>query len=96
MLQTTAKGIEFSVKVVPHSQKKMIVGWENQHLKIRLHASPERNKANEELIEFLSSVFDLPKADVHILQGHTSRLKKILLTNISLEEANQQLSKNVY
>ncbi len=92
MLQATNRGVEFLVKITPHSQQKKILGWERDHLKIRLHAAPEKNRANEELVELLASVFALPKSSVHVLKGHTSRLKRILLTDLSLEKGKKLLS----
>jgi hypothetical protein len=93
MFVATYKGVEFSVKITPHSQQKKILGWEGDHLKIRLHAAPEKNKANEELVELLSCVFDLPKSNILILKGHTTRLKRILLAGQNLETAETRLRK---
>jgi uncharacterized protein len=87
MLRITPKGIEISVKVVPHSKKETIVGWEGDSLKIRLRSPPEKNKANEELIEFLALLLDLPKSNIQILKGFTSRIKRILFIDLNFEKA---------
>jgi uncharacterized protein (TIGR00251 family) len=72
-----------AVKVVPKSHKNEIVGWENNELKIRLRAVPEKGEANEELIEFLSKTFGVSKSLIVISRGETSRHKKVVLSGIS-------------
>ncbi len=92
MLIPSARGIELSVKIIPHSQQKKIVGWEGENLKIRLHAPPEKNKANEELIELFSTLFHIPKTHVLILKGKTARHKRLLFVGLQLDEAKILLS----
>lgn len=65
------------VKVIPNSQKTEIVDWEGNNLKIRIAAAPDKGKANQELIRFLSAHFQVPKNQIEILQGETSRIKRI-------------------
>jgi uncharacterized protein (TIGR00251 family) len=47
-----------TIKVIPRAPKKAIISYENG---IRLQAVPEKGKANEELIDFLTDVFDISK-----------------------------------
>ena len=66
-----------TVKVIPRAHKNAIAGYENGILKVRLHAVPEKNQANEELIDFLAEEFDLPKSSITLVRGHTSRIKHL-------------------
>lgn len=68
-----------TVRVTPRASKSMVVGWEEDVLRVRLKANPEKGQANEELIELLSEFFGLPKSKIQLVRGHKSRLKKILL-----------------
>lgn len=68
------------VKVTPNSSKNKIgevfIDEKNQeHLKINICAVPEDDKANEELVKFLSKTFKIPKSKIEILRGNTSRIK---------------------
>ncbi|HEY5234804.1 MAG TPA: DUF167 domain-containing protein [Rhabdochlamydiaceae bacterium] len=72
-----------TIKVIPRAQKNAIVGYENGILKVRLHAIPEKGEANEELIEFLSDVFDLPKSSITIVRGNTSRIKHVEIQGLT-------------
>jgi uncharacterized protein (TIGR00251 family) len=66
-----------SVKVIPNAKKSEIVSEENGVLKIRLHASPEKGKANAALIAFLAEEFQVPKTNITIVKGHTSSNKMV-------------------
>jgi uncharacterized protein (TIGR00251 family) len=68
-----------SVKVVPGASKTVFVGPEGEFLKIRLAAPPVGGKANRALIDFLSQYLSLPKANIEIKRGLTSRCKLIQL-----------------
>lgn len=73
-----------TVKVIPKSNKTEFVeiledGNGEKIIKIRLKAVPEKNKANIELINFLSKELKLPKNNITIISGKTERLKLIKL-----------------
>jgi uncharacterized protein len=71
-----------TVKVIPRARKNEIAGYENGVLKVRLHAVPEKGKANEELIDFLAEEFDLPKSSITLVKGKTSRLKHLKIEGL--------------
>lgn len=66
-----------TVKVIPKSSKSEVIGWENDQLKVRLKAVPEKGEANEELIRVLAEYFDIPKSQITIIRGHKSRIKTV-------------------
>jgi uncharacterized protein (TIGR00251 family) len=75
-------GIRFYVRLTPKGGRNRIEDWSEDaagraHLKIRVAAPPEDNKANKALIVLLSEHFELPKSAICIVRGHTSRLKLI-------------------
>jgi uncharacterized protein len=73
----------FSVKVVPRSSKTQVAGIYNGMLKIKLSAVPEKGKANEALIDFLSDKLNIPKAYVTIISGLTSKIKQVSVKNVT-------------
>jgi uncharacterized protein (TIGR00251 family) len=73
----------FSVKVVPRSSKTQVAGIYNGMLKIKLSAVPEKGKANEALIDFLSDKLNVPKAYVTIISGLTSKIKQVSVKNVT-------------
>lgn len=73
--------MKFKVKVVP-SSAKICVKEEPAGLKVYLHSSPDKGKANKELIEILSGHFHVSKSSVAIVQGETSRTKIVVIDGI--------------
>lgn len=80
--KNTAEGVVFSVKVIPKSQRNEIVGWENGALKVRIHAAPEKGKANAALIAFLADVWRIQQNKIQVIQGSTSRHKRLCLLGV--------------
>ncbi len=70
------------IKVIPKSQKtEFQETFEDSEgilvHKIRIKAVPEKGKANEELIRFLSKELSIPKYNIEIISGATSKIKLI-------------------
>ncbi len=70
--------IYLRVKVLPGSSKNEAREiLEDGTIKIGIAATPEKNKANQELIKFLAKEFDIKKNNIKILSGKTERIKLI-------------------
>lgn len=68
------------VRVVPNSSRTETVGWmADGFLKIKLAAPPVDGEANRELIFFLAKTLSLPKNDIEITNGLTSKKKTLRL-----------------
>lgn len=70
------------VKVTPNATKsefiETIIDSDSQETqRFRLAAPADKGKANEELIKVLSKILALPKSQIDIISGHTSRTKLI-------------------
>lgn len=70
------------VKVIPRSKENALAGFEHNVLKIRVTEPPEKGKANDAVIALLAKELSLPKRDVTLISGSTSRRKKFLLPKI--------------
>ncbi|HKY28541.1 MAG TPA: DUF167 domain-containing protein [Pyrinomonadaceae bacterium] len=71
------------VHVVPRASRSEIVGEHNGALRVRIAAPPVDGAANEELVRTLARAFKIPKRDIEILSGHTSKLKQVRIKNIT-------------
>ncbi len=74
------------IKVIPKSPKSEIAEImtdesDEQTIKIRIKAAPEKGKANAELIKFLSKELNIPKSNISIISGKTDKLKLIKISN---------------
>jgi uncharacterized protein (TIGR00251 family) len=66
------------VRVVPNSSRTETVGWmADGFLKIKLAAPPVDGEANRELVFFLAKTLGLPKNDIEITNGLTSKKKTL-------------------
>ena len=90
-IQKVESGVAFSVKVVPRSSKTKLAGVLGDMLKIKLAAAPEKGKANELLIDFLAEALNVKRNAVKITSGHTSPVKTIRITGISVETLFEKL-----
>jgi uncharacterized protein (TIGR00251 family) len=70
------------VRVVPRASKSEVVGMVEGHLKLRIAAPPVDGAANAELIRLLSRYFDVPKRNVELVSGETSRVKKVRVSGL--------------
>ncbi len=73
--------LTFQVKVVPNASKNSIE-WDSSYncLKIRVSASPEKNKANKAVCKLLSKTLGISSSAVNIVSGETQRTKKIAVS----------------
>jgi len=91
----TESRIYIEVKVIPNAQKSSIAGWEGKRLKVRINAQPEKGKANDELIAFLSKTLKIPKSSISILKGESGRLKTLIISGISPNEWEAIISQSL-
>ena len=75
----------FRVRVVPNAPKSAPAGAYGDGVKIKISAPALDGKANAELIKFLSKFLDVPRNNIRIVCGETSRDK---LVEIDGEESN--------
>ncbi len=92
MFQETVQGIYLSIKIAPKASKNEIAGVENDALKIRIAAPPEKGAANAALVAFVASVLKIAKTNIIITQGETSRHKRLLIKSLSLQEIKRRLN----
>ncbi len=74
------EGARLRVHVVPRASKTEVVGLQGDALKIRLQAPPVDGKANQALCEFVADAVGLPKRQVRVVAGETSREKTLLVS----------------
>ncbi len=85
-------GCTFGVHVLPRSRRDEVVGVYDGSLRVRLQAPPERGKANAALRAFLAHRLDVPKREVEILSGHTSRNKVVRVGGVRAADVQALLS----
>lgn len=73
--------MKITVHVKPGSRSESVQWVENlfseKTLVVKIREKPVDGEANRGLIEALSEFFKVPKSNIKILQGHTSREKVV-------------------
>jgi len=86
------EGVCLRVKVVPRSSRNQIGEALGDRLKIKITAPPVDSAANDELLKFLARQLALPKSDVQLIHGQTSRHKTVLLRSQSAGQVIERLA----
>ena len=89
--ERTRSSIRLHVRVVPGAASTRVVGRLGDAWKLRVHAPPERGRANDEVVALLTETLGLPRADVRVVAGRTTRDKVVELAGISYDEAERRL-----
>ena len=80
------------LRVAPGAANPAIVGRHGDGWKVRVAAAPERGRANEAVLALLAESLSLPRAQVRLVSGLTSRDKIVELTGIPPEEIDRRLA----
>ena len=72
-----ARRLTLTLHVQPNAKKNELAGPHGDALKVRIAAPAVDNKANAELIGFLSEVLGVPKSAVAIRHGAAGRRKMV-------------------
>jgi len=89
VLKKEPEGLILEVTVKPNSARTEIKSFSNdEELIIAIAAPADKEKANKELINFISELFDVAKKHISIISGqHASQKRVRVTTNTSLEDA---------
>ena len=67
--------MKIKVQVVPRSSKNAVERLKEREYKVWVTAPPVGGKANEAVIQLLAWEFDVPKSNIKLTSGHTSKNK---------------------
>lgn len=88
-------GVILNVHAQPNARRTEIVGPHGDAVKIRIAAPPVDDRANEALVAFVATTFDLHRSDVSVRSGGSSRHKRLLLDGITLDTASAILDRHL-
>ena len=60
-------------------------------LLVKVTAPPVDSAANEAVVELLSSALDIPKRDITIVRGESSRTKQVAITGLTEADLRARL-----
>ena len=79
VITKTTQGLCFNAYVQPRASRTAIAGSHEGALKIKLTAPPVGGAANKQCCQVLAKALALPRSNITITKGHSSRRKGICL-----------------
>jgi len=85
------EGVTLLLHCQPGAKVSRVVGEHGERLKISLNAPAVDNKANDVLIAWLSDRLKIPRKQVELLSGHSSRQKRVLIRGLDADQTRALL-----
>ncbi len=79
--------VSLSIHVQPKASRTRLAGLHGEAFKLCITSPPVDGKANAAVIQFIAKLFKIPKAAVILASGEASRDKRLVLTGISMAQA---------
>lgn len=80
------------LRVVPGANRPGIVGRHGDAWKVRVSAPPEHGRANDAVLDLLARTLDVPRRDVRLASGASSRDKVVVLEGMTDRAADKLLA----
>jgi uncharacterized protein (TIGR00251 family) len=80
-----------TVKVHPRARRTEIHGQLGEAWKLSLAAPPVDGKANDECVRFFAEWTGVPRSQVRIVMGLTSRMKVVEISGVTQEDLERRL-----
>ena len=93
MLKEIPNGIILDVIASPGASVSKVRGIHGGAVKVAVRSAPEKGKANAELEEVIADFFGVPKKQVSVVSGETSRNKRVQVMGLGVAAAEATLSK---
>jgi hypothetical protein len=85
-------GVLVPVLVQPRASRDAVAGVHDGRLKLLLKAPPVEGAANEAALRFLAKFLGVPRADVTLKQGPTSRRKTFVVVGRTAADVRAHLA----
>jgi uncharacterized protein (TIGR00251 family) len=85
-------GTLLDIVVQPRASKEGLGPVHGDRLKVRVHAPPADNEANEAVVQLVARSLGVPKSAVTIAAGRTGRRKTLAIAGLAAESVLQTLA----
>ena len=84
-------GVVVEVVLQPRASRNELAGEQGGRLKIKVTSPPVEGKANRKLCEFLADLMGIGKQRVQVIAGQAARIKRVKISDVSLDEVRKKL-----
>jgi hypothetical protein len=88
------KKTTIEIYLQPGAKRNEIVGVREGVLYAKVTALPQKGQANRALVELLAQTLGIPKSNVEIIRGQSSRSKVIAVHGLTGEEVKEILGRD--
>jgi uncharacterized protein (TIGR00251 family) len=87
-VRQTREGVILDLEISPGAKETVVRGYNpwRKRIEVRLSERAQKGKANEQLILFLSDMFQVHSRDVRIITGHTNSKKSLLIVGAKMPD----------
>jgi uncharacterized protein (TIGR00251 family) len=96
-LSLTARdgAVRIAVAAKPRARASRIGGVREGALVVQLAAPPVDGAANDELVSVLAAALEVPRRDVALVRGESSRLKLVEVRGLAEAEVRERLARHI-
>ncbi|BCW98636.1 MAG: hypothetical protein KatS3mg024_1463 [Armatimonadota bacterium] len=91
MTQDEKAPVRLKVRVTPKSSRESVTSGGDGVLHVRVNAPPAEGQANRAVVAALAKALRIPKSNISIVSGETSRSKTVEIRGISRNEIQERL-----
>ena len=84
---------DIRIKLTPRSSKNEILGREGEGYKVKVTSPPVEGMANKALIALLAQKLGVPKRDIEITGGKSSRMKTVRIHGLTEADIARAMSR---
>ena len=87
-LRNIDAGVELFLYIQPRASRNRVAGIQGEELKVALTAPPVDGAANKACRMFIAKLCNIPRSQVLLIAGETSRHKRLLLEGANMKRIN--------
>ena len=91
-LTPAENGVYIALHIQPGAKREGVAGLFGTALKIALNTPPVDGKANAAPLRFLSGKLGIPRKNIELCSGASSRDKRVFVSGVTIEQAEERLS----
>jgi hypothetical protein len=93
LVVTKEGAVRFEVHAKPRARSSRVAGTREGALVVQLAAPPVDGEANAELVATLAKALEIPRRDVVLVRGESSRTKVVEVCGMDVEEVRARLER---
>ena len=87
-VRQTGDGVVLDLEISPGAKETVVHGYNpwRKRIEVRLSERAQKGKANEQLISFISDLFNVNSRNVRIITGSTNSKKSVLIAGAQMPD----------